>query len=199
MANTGQDPIPRITGDNTDRLLVIIFTMAFLILFILDLNGKIKVDGWAIVLLILALFPWIFPSLIIAIRSLSVVFADSSIRSLQLGSLKIEMLEKKVSEQSEKIYEQQKLIDDLVMYTMAWYILDKLKYICLGTIDKYRSEYGEYKYTGDEPTNHDLRFLRDHGYLEMFQLNDLKYGDNLVGRLRATEMGRRFVELHGYR
>ena len=30
---------------------------------------------------------------------------------------------------------------------------------------------------------------------EMFQLADLKPGENLVGRLKVTEMGQRFVEL----
>jgi hypothetical protein len=49
--------------------------------------------------------------------------------------------------------------------------------------------------TMNQPTNHDLRYLRDHGYLEMFQLAELKPGDNLVCRLKVTEMGQRFVEL----
>lgn len=43
--------------------------------------------------------------------------------------------------------------------------------------------------------DHDLRYLRDHGYLEMFYVRDLVPGENLVAKLKVTEMGKRFVEL----
>ena len=78
---------------------------------------------------------------------------------------------------------------------MAFYIYDKLKYLCLGTNTKYRSAFGEYKYVQDGTFDHDLRYLRDHGYLELFQISQLVPGENLVGKLVVTEMRRRFVEL----
>ena len=78
---------------------------------------------------------------------------------------------------------------------MGYYIYDKLKYIALGVLPEYRHQFAEYKYVRDEAFDHDLRYLRDHGYLEMFQLSDLAPGENLVGKLRATEMGLQFVRL----
>ena len=87
------------------------------------------------------------------------------------------------------------MLDDLALYSMAYYIYDKLKFFNFGTKDGHRERYGVYNYVRDEPTDHDLRYLRDHGYLEMFQLPDLSPGENLVGRLKVTEMGQRLVEL----
>jgi hypothetical protein len=127
--------------------------------------------------------------------SLSDVFAKSNLKSLQIGNFKIEQLEKKVNEQAAQLESQRRMLDDLALYSMAFYIYDKLKYLCLGTEAEYRSAFGEYKYVQDETFDHDLRYLRDHGYLELFQISQLVPGDNLVGKLIVTEMGRRFVEL----
>ena len=177
------------------RPLALVLTAALLILFALDLAGKIKIDGWAMLTFMLAIIPWAFPAIIFALRSFGSAFSETNLTSFQIGTLKIERLEQKVDEQSRKINEQRKVLDDLAIYSMAYYIYDKLKYLHLGTIPAVAGKYGEYRYRRDEAFDHDLRYLRDHGYLEMFQISDLSEGENLVGRLRATEMGRRFVEL----
>jgi hypothetical protein len=114
---------------------------------------------------------------------------------VQIGNFKIEQLERKVSEHAQQIDEQRRILDDLALYSMAFYIYDKLKYLYLGTLEEFRSQYGEYRYVRDEVFDHDLRYLRDHGYLELFQISELTSGEDLVGKLKVTEMGRRFVEL----
>ena len=86
------------------------------------------------------------------------------------------------------------MLDDLILYSMAFHIYDKLKYLHLGSLNR-NGPYGEYKYVKEEPFDHDLRYLRDHGYLEDFQIGDLVPGENLVGRLKVTQMGQRFVNL----
>ena len=124
------------------------------------------------------------------ITSLSDAFAKSNLKSLQIGNFKIEQLEQRVNEQAEQLASQKKMLDDLALYSMAFYIYDKLKYLSLGTAAEYKAAFGEYKYVQDETFDHDLRYLRDHGYLELFQINckhpsgtDLIFWPNLVPEL----------------
>jgi hypothetical protein len=180
---------------STQRRFAFVASLILLLIFIADAHGNIKIDGWAIVLLIMAAIPWSFPSVIRGLRELGNAFNDAHITSLELGAVKIQMLEQKVSDQDEQINEQRRILDDLAVYSMAWYIYDKLQYLSLGVIDKYKFKYSEYLYRNNEPFNHDLRYLRDHGYLDMFQFQDLKDGENLVGRIKVTNMGQRFVEI----
>ena len=194
------DPAWAGTGDNLvqqvrARPIVAVVTLFLLALLILDLFGFAKVDAWAIVLLVLILVPWCLPATLGLMTSLSDAFVKSNLKSLQIGNFKIEQLEKMVNEQAEQLESQRRILDDLALYSMAFYIYDKLKYLCLGTDAEYRSAFGEYKYVQDETFDHDLRYLRDHGYLELFQISQLAPGENLVGKLVVTEMGRRFVEL----
>jgi hypothetical protein len=178
------------------KLLLTAVTMFLLVLLLLHLKGKIAVDGWAILLFVLAVIPWSLPSTISAFQVLSDAFGRSNFKSLQFGQFKIEQLEKRVSEQAQQIDEQRRILDDLTLYSMAFYICEKLKYLSLGTSEEHEAQYGEYKYVPNEVFDHDLRYLRDHGYLELFQIGELTAGENLVGKLKVTEMGRRFVELN---
>ena len=199
------DQVPSVSPlpDNTRPLIeqirgrpwLSVFTAALILLLALDLCGRVKVDGWAIVLFLLAILPWTLSAMIEALTTLGDAFVKSSLKSVQIGNFKIEQLEKKVTEQAEQIDIQRKILDDLALYSMAFYIYDKLKYLCLGTLPESAGRYGEYKYHPDEAFDHDLRYLRDHGYLELFQIAQLQPGENLVGKLVPTEMGRRFVEL----
>jgi hypothetical protein len=194
------DPADAAPGDNLvqhvrAKPIVAAVTLLLLALLILDLFGLAKVDAWAIVLVVMIILPWTLPATLALMTSLSDVFAKSNLKSLQIGNFKIEQLEKKVNEQAAQLESQRRMLDDLALYSMAFYIYDKLKYLCLGTEAEYRSAFGEYKYVQDETFDHDLRYLRDHGYLELFQISQLVPGDNLVGKLIVTEMGRRFVEL----
>ena len=133
--------------------------------------------------------------MLFAFKSISDAFGQSNLRLIQIGMFKIEQLEKQVETNRKELAEQRRILDNLIIYSMAYYVYDKLKYITLGVLPEFRHQFGEYKYVRDETFDHDLRYLRDHGYLEMFQLSDLHPGDNLVGKLRATDMGRQLVQL----
>jgi hypothetical protein len=176
--------------------LLTVVTVLLLVLLSLDLKGKIAVDGWAILLFVMAVIPWSLPSMISAFQVLSDAFGRSNFKSLQFGQFKIEQLERRVNEQAQQIDEQRRILDDLTLYSMAFYIYEKLKYLTLGTNEEHKTKYGEYKYVRNEVFDHDLRYLRDHGYLELFQIGELTPDENLVGKLKVTEMGRRFVELN---
>jgi hypothetical protein len=188
---------------NWRKIPLVLISIALFVLFIIHLVRwqGIKVDGYAIMLLILAILPWSLPTFLFVFRSINDAFIHSNLRLIQIGNVKIEQLEKRVESHSKELEQQRHILDHLIVYSMAWYIYDKLKYISLGVLPEYRDRFGEYKYVQNETFDHDLRYLRDHGYLEMFQISDLHPGDNLVGNLRATEMGQQFVQLkeHGVR
>jgi hypothetical protein len=195
MSGAEQELSYRVAEERNKTILSVCITSICLLLFVLDLSGVIKVDGWAFALLVIAVIPWSFSTLLSALRSFGKAFGETNIQSFEFGAVKIQALERRVSEQDRKIDQQRRILYDLVLYSMAYYIYDKLRFLYFGARDGNRERYGEYNYVNDEPTNHDLRYLRDHGYLEMFQLAELRPGDNLVGRLKVTEMGQRFVEL----
>jgi hypothetical protein len=176
------------------RIVLSIVTALLLIMFALHLAGTIRMDGYAIALLVLALLPWCVPFLPAAFRSIGEALNAANLKSFEIGGLKIEQLERKIEEHSQILDEQRRIIDDLVVYSMAFYIYDKLKYLHIGSHDP-QGPYREYKYVKDEAFDHDLRYLRDHGYLNLFMISDLQPGENLVGKLQVTEMGRRFVEM----
>jgi hypothetical protein len=169
------------------RPLGALVTMACIILFLLHAYGRFPLDSYAIVLLVLAALPWSIPALSTVVDAVGNMLVAANIKSLQIGGFKVEQIERKLDEQ-------RRILDDLILYSMAFYIYEKLKYLHLGTLDP-TGPYSEYKYVKDEPFDHDLRYLRDHGYLEHVLIEDLVPGENLVGRLKVTEMGKRFVNL----
>src|SRR5215469_6077685 len=209
VVDTGQEPAtsgPPTAFDILKARTVLVFnvikarpvhalvSLFLLLLLMLHLGGVIKVDGYAIALLILAMLPWSFSTWNAIFDAIGESLTKANIKSFQIGSLKVEQLERKIEEHSKILDVQRDMLDDLIIYSMAFYIYDKLKYIHLGTIDP-NGPYKEYKYVKSDADDHDLRYLRDHGYLEIFYVRDLVPGENLVAKLKVTEMGKRFVEL----
>jgi hypothetical protein len=163
------------------------FSIICIILFILQARGTAKIDGYGIALLVLAAIPWSVETFGKITEAVGEALVKANIRSFQFWGIKIEQIEKKLDEQ-------RLMLDDLILYSMAFHIYDKLMYLHLGSMNP-SGPFREYKYVNDEPFIHDLRYLRDHGYLEHFQISELVPGENLVGRLKVTEMGQRFVNL----
>lgn len=82
----------------------------------------------------------------------------------------------------------QERLNEVLVYSMSWYIYDKLK--------RLRDGNQEYIYDDSEHVRRDLQFLQDHGFVNLKPLlSDLKKGDNLIGYITLTHCGRRFVEL----
>jgi hypothetical protein len=136
---------------------------------------------------VLALLPWSISTFGKVADTIGQALVAANIKSFQIAGVKVEQLEKRLDEQRQ-------MLDDLILYSMAFHIYDKLKFLALGSLEP-KGFFGEYKYVKDEPFDHDLRYLRDHGYLEHFQLSELTPGENLVGKLKVTDMGQRFVKL----
>jgi hypothetical protein len=86
---------------------------------------------------------------------------------------------------------QQQILNKLVVYSLSWYLFKMLATF----YHLERSEAGEYLFRDDDRMRYDLRFLRDHGYLEHFTIAELRDGENLVGKIRLTPVGNYLVEL----
>jgi hypothetical protein len=162
------------------------FSVICVILFVLHARGM-KMDGYGITLLALAVLPWSVQTFGKVADAVGQALVSANIKSFQIAGVKVEQLEKKLDQQ-------RSMLDDLILYSMAFHIYDKLKHFALGSLNPV-GPFREYKYQRNEAFDHDLRYLRDHGYLEHFQIGDLTQDENLVGRLKVTEMGQRFVKL----
>jgi len=82
----------------------------------------------------------------------------------------------------------QERLNEILVYSMSWYIYDKLK--------RLRDGNQEYIYDDSDHVRRDLQFLQDHGFINLKPLlSELKKGDNLIGVLTLTHCGHRFVDL----
>jgi hypothetical protein len=102
--------------------------------------------------------------------------------------------EEKLNEQQESLQRQQHVINQLVTYSMAEYVYRHMRYIYAG---KRSSSPAEYLFRKNPAFEHDLRFLRDHGYIEFIEIDNLRDGDNLVKKVDLTPVGNFYVELRG--
>jgi hypothetical protein len=177
----------RLVHEFATRPVAVIFSVICVVLFMLHERSVIKMDGYGLSLLALAVVPWSIPTFGKLADAIGQALVNANIKSFQIAGLKVEQLEKKIDDQ-------RRILDNLILFSMAFHIYDKLKFLALGA-ENPGGQFAEYIYVKDEPFDHDLRFLRDHGYLEHFQISDLAPGQNLVGRLRVTEMGKEFVKL----
>lgn len=142
-----------------------------LIAWIVTSNKHIENDTVVVALLLIAVVPWL----------------SSIIDTLELpGGAKVEFrrVKEQVKEQEKRLDAQQAVINQLVVFSMSFFIFTHLKHIYHKTRDG-----GEYLFRQNDAMSSDLRFLRDHGYMEHFNVGDLKDGQNLVGHLRLTPVG----------
>ena len=87
---------------------------------------------------------------------------------------------------SSKVSDAQEKINTIVKYSLAFYLFDHLSNLYYDN---------EYIYHKNEWFERDLRFLRDHGYLENIGISALQDGENLIGKARLTPLGKLLVEL----
>jgi hypothetical protein len=156
------------------KLLVSVVALASLLLVVFK---GVEVQSGIVALVTIAILPWV----------------AAVIETMELpGGAKVMFREvrEKVERQEQQLNVQQEIITQLVVYSMAGYIFDHLSKLYHGNRDG-----GEYLFRDDEAMKWDLRYLRDHGYLEHFHIRSLRDGENLIGQLRLTPMGNFLVEL----
>ncbi len=116
-------------------------------------------------------------------------------RSAEIQNLRdrVDDQQRRISEQEKALQRQQHMINELVRYSMAEYIFKHLQWVYHG--QKGESGYQEYIYHKNQAFERDIRFLRDHGFIEYIQIGSLHEGDNLVKRLALTPIGKFYVSL----
>jgi hypothetical protein len=154
-----------------------IITCLVVILIFVQLYAQLVIKPETVALVIIAALPWL----------------STIVERIDLpggGSVKFREVQASVEAQKEQIQFQQQIINQLVVYSMSYFIFEHLKQI------HHRSrEGGEYLFRNNDAFKRDLRFLRDHGYFEHFNVGDLFEGQNLVGHLKLTPVGNFYVEL----
>ena len=117
-------------------------------------------------------------------------------KSIEVQKLheRVDNQQKAISAQEQKLEEQQHVINQLVTYSMAEYIFKHLRYIYFG--QKKKQGYpAEYLYRKNDSFEHDMRFLRDHGYIEFLHVGGLADGVNLIDVVKLTPVGAFYVKL----
>ncbi|OPY86346.1 MAG: hypothetical protein A4E72_01687 [Syntrophus sp. PtaU1.Bin208] len=96
-------------------------------------------------------------------------------------------VDSKVKMHDAQLEKQQDMINQLVIFSLSYYLYDYLKRLYLKK---------EFKFDITKPyLLPRLILLRDLGYLEMFHEHNIHPGDNLNQKLKLTPAGEYFVEL----
>jgi hypothetical protein len=156
------------------KLLVSVVALASLLLVVFK---GIEVQSGVVALVAIAILPWV-----------AAIVEEMDVPGV--GKVTFRQVREKVELQEKQLNVQQEIITQLVVYSMSSYIFDLLAKLYHG------NRHGdEYLFRDDESMKRDLRYLRDHGYLEHFYMGDLYDGENLIGQIRLTPMGNFLVEL----
>ena len=165
-----------------ERLKFLIPVSAGVLLVLHLLRPEWKIDAVTLGLLVVALLPWLF----------------SFVESLEFpGGWKVDFreLERRIEHQDQKIENQQELINELVIFTMAYHLFRHLREL----YDRAQSG-AEYLYRNNPDFKRDLIFLRDHGFIESahpgqyLDVESLRDGQNLIGHIKLTPVGNFYVQ-----
>lgn len=119
-----------------------------------------------------------------------------AIRSRQKGAAVQELQadlhnqQNQINKQQAQIANQQNVINQLVVFSMGFYIFRHLK----GIYHAQRNN-EEYLYRKNGNFERELRYLRDVGYIESVHIGGLGDGENLVDKIKLTPAGNFYVEI----
>ena len=109
-------------GTPVSQIVYLLVAVILLTMFVMHVTGRIKIDAVGLALLLFNFAPLDWPDFYAVRSRVHSRFADGQSKVRSDRSLKIEFLEQKVKEQELKLERQRQLLDDLVLYPMAWYI-----------------------------------------------------------------------------
>jgi len=113
------------------------------------------------------------------------------IAELEAFGVKVSALEDKVEAQEAKLRQQQKIINDIVVFGLAFYLVEMLRdFRRLKMVSN-----GEYTFRKSLRFESNLRYLRDHGLIGMIEIGKLVDGENILPKIQITPAGSLFLEL----
>jgi hypothetical protein len=98
---------------------------------------------------------------------------------------------KRIASLEKRVESQQEIINQLVVFSMAFYLFEMLK-------DFSKCEKGdmtEYLFRKTPEFESNLRWLRDHGYIHMIKIRALRDRENIAKQVKLTPVGRYYVDL----
>jgi hypothetical protein len=172
MADTAHADETRSRGN---RLPKIVVTSVALIVLALAIVLHVDIKAGLLVLVLVAVLPWL-------------AGVVEQIEFAGVASLRLRKVQERVEVQELELSRQRDIIEQLVVYSMSWYLFDMLSEL------KRRNTTGQ-EYLYRKSAERDIRYLRDHGYLEHFAIGQLCEGENLSGKVQLTPIGKYLVDL----
>src|SRR2546423_8665637 len=123
--------------------------------------------------------------------ALQIAALDKSAEVSELNQ-RVDAQQQRINEQDEHLEKQRRIIDELVKYSMAGYIYAHLRGIYFGQRDHNPPDY---KFRKNPAMEHDIRFLRDHGYIEFLEIGGLADETDLVKLVKLTPVGEFYIRL----
>jgi hypothetical protein len=97
---------------------------------------------------------------------------------------------KRISSLEKKVESQQEIINQLVVFSMAFYLFEMLKDFC----ECEKGNMTEYLFRKTPEFESNLRWLRDHGYIQMIKIRALRDSENIAKQIELTPVGRYYVD-----
>lgn len=111
--------------------------------------------------------------------------------SIGAVAIRLPAIESKVADQQGQINLQTEQINQLITFSMSWYI-----YEMLFQIHQAKEFGGKYFYRNDGSMDRNLRFLIDHGYIqEIYEWP--KDGEEMTNRIQFTRAGQALISMRG--
>jgi len=142
-----------------------------------------------------ARWPSVFDEKMLGFAALAALpWLSEIIRMAKIGGLEVEFLHRQVELQAKELDRQQRIIQDLVVFSMSASIFDHLRALY------HRKRHGEeYLYRNNPPFQREMYYLRDNGYIRPVRESFIDFGSHLDGRdlvqeLDLTPIGNFYVE-----
>jgi hypothetical protein len=107
---------------------------------------------------------------------------------------RVEHQEQVLTAQQEKLRRQQEIINALVTYSMGEHVFRHLKLIYHAQL-KHAGSVPDYKFQKYGPMPQEIRFLVDHGYIELLNTDALYDQQDLTKIVKLTPVGNYYVDL----
>jgi len=171
------------------NLTKLLFSSVAGVLIILHLfYPQLGIDTITLSLFVILVLPWFLDWIL------------PRLKSAKIGDLELQFREFRttVKHQYDEIQEQQKKINDMMMYSMSASIYKHLWEIHMGNKTN-----GEYIYKDEPPFRREMYFLRDNGYVRAkgdypLDFNEGIKDKNLCDFVQLTPIGHFCVELRGF-
>ena len=170
--------------NNTFVIRVVITVAAVAILIAHLIWPNLSIDYITVGLVIIASLPW----LPIILQSAKIPGGwEVTFREIEN---QVESQQVKIEKQSRILEKQQEIINQLVIFSMAFFLFERLKGLYYA-----RKNGNEYIFHKTDDSIKDLRYLRDNGYIDIIGIGQFHDGQDIAPTVKLTPIGEYYVQL----